>query len=234
MKIANPLYDVVFRYLMQDNQAAKLVISHIIGQQIEALEFGFADLSHRLPDGGLTVLRLEFLAKIVQLDGSQQQVIIELQKAKQYLSDQIFYTDQDRQLGNATPLVSIYILSHKLEHIDCPITHVKYDCYDPATKENIKQKEEFIESLIHNCYIIQVQRLKQSHQNKLEQLLSIFDQSYVTEESRHFLDLPEDRYDEELWPVIQCLQKASVAEEICEEMDLEDEFIAEQANLGVG
>ncbi|WP_339137936.1 MAG: hypothetical protein WGN25_07080 [Candidatus Electrothrix sp. GW3-4] len=35
MKVANPLYDVVFKYLMQDMRVAKLVISNIIEQEME-------------------------------------------------------------------------------------------------------------------------------------------------------------------------------------------------------
>ena len=34
MQIANPIYDVVFKYLMDDNQIAKLMLSAIIGEEI--------------------------------------------------------------------------------------------------------------------------------------------------------------------------------------------------------
>ncbi|MCI5132104.1 MAG: hypothetical protein D3904_11420 [Candidatus Electrothrix sp. EH2] len=37
MKVANPLYDVVFKYLMQDMRVAKLVISNILEQEIASL-----------------------------------------------------------------------------------------------------------------------------------------------------------------------------------------------------
>ena len=37
--IANPIYDVVFRYLMDDNKIAKLMISKIIGEEIVELDF---------------------------------------------------------------------------------------------------------------------------------------------------------------------------------------------------
>ena len=39
MYIANPIYDVVLTYLMEDNKVAKQFISAIIGEQIEELEF---------------------------------------------------------------------------------------------------------------------------------------------------------------------------------------------------
>ena len=49
MKVANPLYDVVFKYLMQDIRVAKLVISNIIEQEIESLDFAFTELNRKLP-----------------------------------------------------------------------------------------------------------------------------------------------------------------------------------------
>jgi hypothetical protein len=39
MHIANPIYDVVFKYLMEDAKVAKLLISSIIGEEIEELDF---------------------------------------------------------------------------------------------------------------------------------------------------------------------------------------------------
>ena len=37
--IPNPIYDVVFRYLMQDNDSALIIISTLIGENIKTLEF---------------------------------------------------------------------------------------------------------------------------------------------------------------------------------------------------
>ena len=39
MVVANPLYDVVFKYLMNDNSIAKKIISLIIGEEIEQLDW---------------------------------------------------------------------------------------------------------------------------------------------------------------------------------------------------
>jgi hypothetical protein len=37
MEIANPIYDVVFKYMMEDNTVAKLVVSSIIGEDVVSL-----------------------------------------------------------------------------------------------------------------------------------------------------------------------------------------------------
>jgi hypothetical protein len=34
MLIANPIYDVVFKYLMEDNKIAKILISKILNEEI--------------------------------------------------------------------------------------------------------------------------------------------------------------------------------------------------------
>jgi len=78
MQIANPIYDVVFKYLMEDGKVAKLVISSIIGENIERLTFlpqefiGEIEKSEtdnkskiqRIRMDPLTVYRLDFSARI--------------------------------------------------------------------------------------------------------------------------------------------------------------------------
>ena len=39
MQIANPIYDVVFKYMMEDAKVAKLLIASIISEEIEELKF---------------------------------------------------------------------------------------------------------------------------------------------------------------------------------------------------
>ena len=245
MRVANPIYDVVFKYLMRDTRVAKLVISNIIEQEIESLDFGFTELDRKMSDGSLTVLRIDFTAKIREADGSSHLVLIELQKAKfptditrfrkylgkQYQEDANIYIDEQSQRRKALPIITIYILGHNLEHNDSPVIHVKREYYDQASKERLPYREEFIESLTHDSYIIQIQRLRKKHRNKLETLLSIFDQSNTSKESKHFLDLLESSYPDEFKFIIRRLQKASASKELCEDMDMEDDFLEELATV---
>jgi hypothetical protein len=226
---------------MQDTRVAKLVISNIIKQEIESLDFGVTELNRKKTDGSLTVLRLDFTARIKQPDGTSKLVLIELQKAKfptditrfrkylgkQYQEENNIYTDQETGQKKALPIISIYILGHNLEHNDSPVIHVKRDYYDQATSEKLTQQEEFIESLTHDSYIIQVQRLRKKHRNKLETLLSIFDQRNTSKESKHFLDLFEASYPDEFKVIIKRLEMASASKELCDDMELEDDFLEE-------
>ncbi len=98
MQIANPIYDVVFKYLMEDGKIAKLMLSSIIGEKIEELTFlpqefiseidkAKSSKKSNTPQKAkkvksiFTVYRLDFSAKIKTSEGYKQ-VVIELQKAK--------------------------------------------------------------------------------------------------------------------------------------------------------
>ena len=57
MRIANPLYDIVFKYLMEDNSLAKLVLSTILGEEITTLAFRPQEHTSVLASHSLTVFR---------------------------------------------------------------------------------------------------------------------------------------------------------------------------------
>jgi membrane-associated HD superfamily phosphohydrolase len=89
MHIANPIYDVVFKYLLEDNKVAKLFLSAIIGEQITELEFSAQEQTVEVQPSRenvpITVIRFDFSAKIKTPEGFKT-IGIELQKAK-FLSD---------------------------------------------------------------------------------------------------------------------------------------------------
>lgn len=81
VQIANPIYDVVFKYLMNDEKVARLLLSAIIGREVVSLEF--RPTEHHFPVGEmLAVLRMDFSARILDEYGHQELIILELQKAK--------------------------------------------------------------------------------------------------------------------------------------------------------
>jgi len=102
MRIASPIYGVVFKYLMQEQKIAKLMLTAIIGQEIESIELNPQKSSVKIEKESvskkrvkkksldentygtffLTVFRIDFSARIKLPDGSIKQVIIEIQKAK--------------------------------------------------------------------------------------------------------------------------------------------------------
>jgi hypothetical protein len=80
MLIANPIYDVVFKYLMEDLKVAKTFVSAITGEKVEELDFCPQEYATKYKEDSITVIRLDFLARIKTADGYKA-VIIEMQKA---------------------------------------------------------------------------------------------------------------------------------------------------------
>jgi hypothetical protein len=241
VQIANPIYDVVFKYLMNDEKVAKLLLSAIIGKEVVSLEF--RPTEHHFPVGELlAVLRMDFSARIMDADGREELVIVELQKAKmasdimrfrRYLGEQ--YANKENVVREpaaeyphrkALPIISIYFLGHTLARVKAPVVRVNRAYIDAATGEQIHEKEEFIESLTHDSIVIQIPYLKDRRRTELEQLLALFDQSAATDDP-HFLAVNEEELPERYRPLLRRLQKAVADSTLRQTMEAEDELIEE-------
>ncbi len=253
MEIANPIYDVVFKYLMEDNDIARLMISTIIKQNVISLELRPQESTVELKLGSLTVYRLDFAAKIETPQGPKT-VLIEIQKAKlatdvmrfrkylgeQYLSDENTYKIKviRKHLGKlveveetkAIPILSIYFLGYPLEHFHVPVIRVQRDCYNDATNEKLEGREEFIECLTHDSYIIQVPYLKDDQKTEVEKMLGVFNQSKKTAD-RRILNIKDEDYPEKYRSIIRRLQRAIAEPGFRKKMDLEEEVIDELKKL---
>ncbi|MBN1983652.1 MAG: hypothetical protein JW795_19105 [Chitinivibrionales bacterium] len=246
MRIANPIYDVVFKYLMDDEKIARLLISRIIGEEIESLRFLPQERRVDLEGRNLTVYRLDFAATIRTADSSLKQVIIEIQKAKfatdiirfrKYLGEQYITACEaepvdglDKPLKKAIPIITIYFLGHSLDHSNAAVIKVGREYVDMITGERIVAKEEFIECLTHDSYIIQIRYLSQRRRTELELLLSIFDQSTCTE-NEHLLQVNEEDFPPKYRMIIRRLQKASEEPRVRQSMEMEDEILEELQDL---
>ena len=90
--IPNPLYDVVFRYLMEDYESAKIILSTLLGVKILNLEFEPHTHAEKVTDSAtekeIRLFHLDFNATIINEQGEEELVMIELQKA--YIKSDIF------------------------------------------------------------------------------------------------------------------------------------------------
>jgi hypothetical protein len=249
MEIANPIYDVVFKYLMEDNAIARLIISTIIKQNVVSLEFRPQESTLELDIGSITVYRLDFSAKIETPQGDKI-VLIEIQKAKfptdimrfrKYLGEQYKSNENIQKVKikrkhegklveveeeKAIPILSIYFLGYALDHFKAPVIRVQRECYDDASDEKLEGQEEFIECLTHDSYIIQVPYLRDDHKTEVEKMLGVFDQSKLTSD-HHVLNIDEADYPEKYRPIIRRLQRAISEPVMRKKMDIEDEITNE-------
>ena len=205
-KVANPIYDVVFKDLLSDNKIAKLLISDLLGVEINTLEFRPQEFTTDPDNKTLTVYRIDFKAEIVLSNGEKLVVLIEIQKAKfttdlirfrKYLSEQYGSKQNTIEQDDKTiplPIITIYFLGYGLENNkNIPIIRVKRQYLDNYNGDILQGKELFIETLTHDSIIVQIPALKKQRRNDLEKALSVFEVGKVQEVSINEDDYP-DRY----------------------------------------
>ena len=247
MIIANPIYDSVFKYLMDDKRVAKVILSAITGFDIEDVQLKATEVATALdtPIGrSLTVYRVDFAAHVRTGEG-RRLVLIEIQKAKlptdimrfrRYLGVQYSSLENSRKVSDAAtgrqrnvadPIFTIYLLGHRLEHTEAPVVRVSRTCFDVATGETLVKPEEFIESLTHDSVVIQIPLLRDHRRNRLEQLLSIFDQGLAVEGDPHGLKIDEKALPKEYGFILRKLLDAYSEDDLRQKMVVEDEILSE-------
>ena len=211
MVIANPIYDVVFKRLMEDNRIAKFFIGTLFEQVIESVEVKPQEFTYTDELAGLAVFRLDFLATVKTETGELKKVLIEIQKAKnqidlmrfrnylgeQYKKEDIVNDKQGVGRRTALPITTIYILGFSLPEIKEACIKVERNYRDLISKKIIDTKSDFVEKLTHDSYIVQVGRITNRYQTRLDKLLSVFEQTNflddtkITKEFKHDADIEE-------------------------------------------
>ncbi|MBO5050303.1 MAG: hypothetical protein J6C41_07755, partial [Oscillospiraceae bacterium] len=74
---------------------------------------------------------------------------------------------------------------------------------------------------------VQIPFLTGRTRNRLERLLSVFDQEYRQPDSEHYLEINDEYMDEEVKYVVHRLLKAAAAPAVRRAMEIEDEILSE-------
>ena len=132
--IANPIYDVVFKYLLEDERVARILLSALLQKDVVELEMRRHEYTD-MTQARISLFRIDIAAKIRNSDGSERLVLIELQKTwlatetlrfRQYLGVQYLNSaEETREQGYGLPIISIYILGHKLGDLQEPVVYVR-------------------------------------------------------------------------------------------------------------
>ena len=242
MRIANPIYDVVFKYLLDDEKVARLLLSALLGKEVLQLQFRPTEVQQEAagPDGAqLLVLRMDFAATVRLEDGGRKLVLIEIQKARSawdvqrfrrylgsnYASPENVYLDPDGK-KQALPIVTIYFLGEGLECVDVPVLRVNRHYLDVATGDEVRITDPFVEALTHDALVVQINRLKHRRRTELERLLEVFDQGLASRSDPHLLDILEENFPERHREVLRRLLRAGAEQEVRDRMDVEDDMLA--------
>ena len=240
MRIANPIYNVVFKYLLDDEKVARLMLSALLGREVLELQFRPTEVHHEAPRKGdtqLLVLRMDFAATVRLEDGGRKLVLIEIQKARSawdvqrfrrylgtsYASEENVYLDADGT-AQSLPIVTIYFLGEGLERVDVPVLKINRHYLDVATGEDVRITDPFVEALTHDSIVVQINRLKNRRRTELERLLEVFDQGLAPRSDPHMLDILEENFPERYREVLRRLIRAGAEREVRDKMDVEDDI----------
>ena len=237
MIIANPIYDVVFKYLLEDADIARDLLSTILGEEVVHLEFKPQEMSTESSQS-IKILRLDFKAIIKKKDGTLFKVLIELQKSKQvfdvmrfrrYLGDNYRKEDQIMDKDGLAvlrplPIITIYFLGFLLNNVPSGFIKVKREYIDAVTEEMFGVKDDFVELLTHDSYMIQVGRLPKESRGKLDRVMQIFSPMYQNKADKHQVDFQGDIHDPLVLRMVERLGRAIASDEYRDKMDVEDEI----------
>jgi len=258
--IPNPIYDVVFKYLMEDVESAKIILSTLINENIKHL--AFEPISHAekvketTEEKEIRLFHLDFTATIEKPDGSEELIMIELQKAnetsdifrfKRYISANFqkkqetevldWETQAIKKIQKPIRLLPIFILNFRIENeIDELIIKTQREKYGVFREKRLSKNNEFIDNLSYDIWVVQLPNLhkispeeyeKDVYKSKLYALLKLFDQQAIEPKSnRHRLRLFKKVFPNFLERVIKRLQAAG-----SENPDLENQMHAEDEYL---
>jgi hypothetical protein len=209
--IANPIYDTVFKNLMENERVARFFVSTLLGETIDEISMRPQEVTVKSHAGikakadkithpasellGMTVLHYDFIATIKTASGERKKVLIEVQKGKEagdlmrfrrYLAEQYKRRDTVEVQGikrrEILPIITVYVLGFPLPEIETAAFHVQREYWDMINDRPIRVKNSFVENLTHDSYIVQIPRIEGRTQTKLERLLSLFEQDNFIDE----------------------------------------------------
>jgi len=249
MLIANPIYDTVFKRLMENKRSAKFFIQTLTGEQIEDIAMMPHDYTYHakvrkdksrnetIEDSKreweiLSIIRFDFVATIRTADGESKKVIIEIQKSNKptdlmrfrtYLGEQYKRRDvievASGKVEKALPIICIYLLGFKLTNIKAAAIKVCRTYIDMIGKTEIKQKNKLIEALTHDGYFVQIPHIKGKPRTLLESLLSIFEQKYFIDDKNTLKEYEYPIEDESVKTMVEILKHAAADEKTRREME---------------
>ena len=242
MKIPNPIYDVVFKYMMENNEIAKVFLSALLGLDIVSLELQSQEITHVVGKNGIRLYRLDFKAVIRTASGELRTILIEIQKSKNgfevsrfqtylglsYLKGHSISMKKPVTKKENHPITVIYFLGFRLKDIKIPVLKVERQYLNGISNRKLKGtvKNDFVERLSHDLYAIQIPRLKMQVRTEVEQMLDVFNQTKYKTSDKHVLEYTGDMSNPHVQRMVKHLNRALITDDydLLHQMLVEDEI----------
>jgi predicted transposase/invertase (TIGR01784 family) len=207
IQIANPSYDAVFKYLMSDFKASKILLSALLGDGVEILDLLPQERPIPLDKTEenssplvISVVHFDYCATL-NINGEKKKVLIELQKGKndldvarfrRYLGAHYDTKEHLKGIKEVLPIIAIYIFGFNMEGVEPAITR-----FHPSGTDLIENipfhhgKDEIVDCLTHTSYFVQMSKLPTKSKNRVSRILSVFSQHWVRDDEKK-LYLPDE------------------------------------------
>ena len=239
--VANPLYDAVFKYLMEDDRIAKTILTALLKKKVVDVKIRRNEYANLTRRESISMFRIDFAATVLDEDNQPHLMLIELQKTwlptetlrfRRYLALQ--YNNEENMLKEdhekyAIPMVAIYLLGHCVGKIEEPVIYVNHHAYNyDGNKVEEGIPDPFVESLQHDSIIVQIPLLHGRVNNRLEKVLCLFDQTNVADNKKVIkVDDKQFEGDNDMEYIVRRLQSAAADPDMRYQMNAEDEFFKE-------
>ena len=213
--IANPLYDVVFKRIMEEERIAKTFWSAILQREVVSIKI-CQDGFRNIKSNSISIFKMGFVASIKNNGNSNELTNIRLYKTwvdtdilepRQHLAWQR-YTEENNpdDIGDESlPTISVFLLAHRIGDFETPVA-------SPAP----------------GSFIIQLPIISKVRNASQKKVLSIFNQARTCKEDKHLLKVDYTPYDgdTDIDYLIKMLLSMASDPDIQYQMNIEDEYIS--------
>ena len=238
--VANPLYDAVFKYLMEDDRIAKTILSALLKKKVIDVKIRRNEYANLTRRESISMFRIDFAATVLDEDNQPHLMLIELQKTwlptetlrfRRYLALQYNNEENMRKEEHgkyAIPMVAIYLLGHCVGEIEEPVIYVNHHAYNyDGKKVEAGIPDPFVESLQHDSIIVQIPLLHGRVNNRLEKVLCLVDQTNVADNKKVIkVDDKQFEGDNDMEYIVRRLQSTAADPDMRYQMNVEDEFFS--------
>jgi len=209
MKVLNPLFDSVFKYLLEDLEIAKALVQAIIKQDITELTPApqeSSDFKIKLKYNQIGMIRQDYVAVIKSKtpDGEElyEKVMIEVQKSpiapeitrfRNYIADKYRKKSTIEGEEQHLPIKTIYLIEQTFND-DLPAVLGRKGCYFDELENQPYQgkRDNIVELFAHDAWFIQTEKLPKDFKDNLMYVLSVFTPWYRHSRNDRYINLPDD------------------------------------------